>query len=141
MGADLENCKRQITKLTSEKEKLNIDLVSRKAVWAKSEKEMNDEIKQLKNKLEQKTIVESQLRSELANFRTLMEHAEERHKMKSPTKLAKRRKRRVSQIAGHPSSGMTPQQKKIQVKTQLANKTPSLEENTPVESNSGDHQQ
>ena len=95
---------------------LCIDLMSRKEVWSASERKLSSEIKELNLALETKTIVESQLRSELANFRTMMEHAEQRHQMKSPNgagKLAKRRKRRVSQISSSSVTGMTPQMKKF----------------------------
>jgi len=114
---EIETVRKQLQSALSEKEKLNIDLMSRKEVWAESERKLSAEIKQLSQDLETKTIVESQLRSELANFRTMMQHAEKRHKMASPkgerSKLAKRRKRRVSQISSSSVTGMTPQQKKF----------------------------
>merc|ERR1712071_505197 len=114
--AELEIVRKQLASAMSEKEKLNIDLMSRKEVWTASERKLSLEIKELSQELETKTIVESQLRSELANFRTMMQHAEQRHQMKSPSnnKLAKRRKRRrVSQISSSSVTGMTPQTKKF----------------------------
>jgi chromosome segregation ATPase len=113
--AELEIVRKQLASAMSEKEKLNIDLMSRKEVWTASERKLSLEIKELSRELETKTIVESQLRSELANFRTMMQHAEQRHQMKSPSnnKLAKRRKRRVSQISSSSVTGMTPQTKKF----------------------------
>ena len=113
--AELEVVRKQLASALSEKEKLNIDLMSRKEVWTASERKLSLEIKELSQELESKTIVESQLRSELANFRTMMQHAEQRHQMKSPSenKLARRRKRRVSQISSSSVTGMTPQTKKF----------------------------
>ena len=62
---EITSLQRQLQGLMSEKEKLSIDLMSRKEVWLKNEASMTAEIKELLAKLEQKTIVESQCRAGL----------------------------------------------------------------------------
>lgn len=127
LESDISTYKSDLEYEKIEKEKVKIDLQSRKAVWDESEIKYSTEIKNLKSNLEQKDLKEEKLRSELSKFGTLMNAAEERHKISSPDRSnikqirkAKRsramNKRRLSQMKADESNisstSFTPQGKK-----------------------------
>lgn len=97
LESDIDVLKSNLEFEKMEKEKISVDLQSRKAVWEENEVKYNSEIKSLKSTLESKNLQEEQLKSELRKFGTLMSAAEEKHSVSSPDKNSIRQIRKAKQ--------------------------------------------
>jgi len=96
---NVENLKSDISCEKAEKDKVLVDLQSRKAVWEENETDYLSQIKVLQVKLDAKNLQEQQLRSELSKFGSLMNVAEERYNVSSPDREQMRSIRKAKRNA------------------------------------------
>ena len=97
---NVENLKSDISCEKAEKDKVLVDLQSRKAVWEENETDYLSQIKVLQVKLDAKNLQEQQLRSELSKFGSLMNVAEERYNVSSPDREQMRSIRKAKGVFG-----------------------------------------
>ena len=84
LESDVDTLRASVDFEKAEREKVTVDLQSRKAVWCKSEGEYLVQIKNLRETLDSKGLQEKQLRSELNKMSALMTAAEKKHNVPSP---------------------------------------------------------